>query len=354
MGPQLSVLFRGFCEHGWGRWLASMYDSRKLIMVASLERHLGKERNVLFEAIMAQQCVPTGLPFPAVSANYLWKLNQLALNDADYVFLLVGNEYGPLNEQGVGYLHQTYATVRAQHKTPVALIYTGHEIPSPSEIDKTRLNQLIGLLKTGIHYEWNSEETLRDAAERAIEHVLEEHPAPGWRRADSAVAPAAELTLLHAEVVRLKQELASGGSSRVAADLSALTNPKSVWHSQFRCKAFREGQLKVLTGSVSVSWKTVFTWLAAPLLTPVSEARVNALLGDYLQPLALVDIKRRWHGSHAVADVKLERAALDELKLKLHSMSLIQFDNLGRWSLTGTGESVALKTVPAMPSSREA
>lgn len=331
-----------------------MSETRKLIMVASLERHLTKERNVLFEAIMAQQCIPTGLPFPAVSANYLWKLNQLALNDADYVFLLVGNEYGPLTEQGVGYLHQAYATVRAQHKTPVALIYTGHEILSPSEIDKTRLNQLIGILKTGIYYEWDSEETLRDVAERAIEQILEEHPAPGWQRAGTAMESSAELSALRAELERLKQELSAGRTSRAAADVSALTNPRSVWHSQFSCKAFREGQLKVLTGSVSVSWKTVFTWLAAPLLTPVTETRVNALLAEYLQPLALVDIKRRWHGSHAVADVKLERAALDEVKLQLHSMSLIQFDNLGRWSLTETGEAVALKTIPAMASRREA
>lgn len=331
-----------------------MSETRKLIMVASLERHLMKERNVLFEAIMAQQCVPTGLPFPAVSANYLWKLNQLALSDADYVFLLVGNEYGPLTEQGVGYLHQAYATVRAQHKTPVSFIYTGHDIPSPSDIDKTRLNQLVGLLKTGIYYEWDSEETLRDVTERAIEQVMEEHPEPGWQKAGSITESSAELTALRAEVERLKQELSAGRSSRAAADLSALTNPRSVWHSQFSCKAFREGQLKVLTGSVSVSWKTVFTWLAAPLLTPVTEARVNALLAEYLQPLALVDVKRRWQGSHAVADVKLERAALDEVKLQLHSMSLIQFDNLGRWRLTDTGESVALKTVPAMASRREA
>jgi hypothetical protein len=166
--------------------------------------------------------------------------------------------------------------------------------------------------------------------------------------------PRAEISALRAEVERLKQELSDGRSSRSAADVSALTNTRSVWHCQFRCKAFREGQLKVLTGSVSVSWKTVFSWLAAPLLSPVTEAKVNALLGDYLQPLALVDVKRRWKGSHAVADVKLERASFDELKLLLHSMSLIHFDSAGRWSLTEAGESVAVKTVPALASHREA
>jgi hypothetical protein len=331
-----------------------MSETRNMIMVASLERHLFKERNVLFEAIMAQQCVPTGLPYPAVSANYLWKLNQLALNDADYVFLLVGNEYGPLTEQGVGYLHQTYATVRAQHKIPIALVYTGTAKTSPSDIDRTRLNQLVGLLMTSLCYQWDSEETLRDVAERAIEQVRETHPADGWQRRLTEAEPTAQLSALRAENERLKQELAAGRSNRVAADHSALTNPTSVWHSQFTCKAFREGQLKVLTGSASVSWKTVFTWLAAPLLSPVTETKVKALLADYLQPLALIYIKRRWHGSHAVADVKLERAALDELKLQLHSMALIRFDNLGRWSLTEAGESVELKTVPARASRREA
>lgn len=349
----MSAFITGVCEHGRGNWLASMSETRKLIMVASLERHLAKERKVLFEAIMAQQCIPTGLPFPAVSANYLWKLNQLAINDADYVFLLLGNEYGPLSEQGVGYLHQTYATVRAQRKTPVTLIYTGRERTSPSEIDKTRLNQLTGLLKTGLYYQWDSEETLRDAAERAIERVLEEHPSPGWVQATATSDASSELAALRAEIERLKQAQPAGRSPRAAADFSTLIGPGAVWQSQFRCKAFREGQLKVLTGRVPVPWKTVFTWLAAPLLTPVTEARVNALLGEYLQPLALADIKRRWHGSHAVADVKLERSALDEVKLQLHSLSLIEFDELGRWRLTDTGESVALKTGPATDGHRE-
>lgn len=160
-----------------------MSDSKPLIMVASLDRHLHKERSAVFEALMAQGCIPIGLPFPAVAANYLWKLNQIAINDADYIFLLIGREYGPLTEQGVGYLHQTYAAARALHKTVVSFIYTGDEKPILSDIDQTRLGELVAQSRAGLYYEWFNEETLRDNVEQAVEHLIEAYPQPGWCRA---------------------------------------------------------------------------------------------------------------------------------------------------------------------------
>ncbi len=330
-----------------------MADKKQLIMVASLDRHLQKERNALYEALMAQGCIPTGLPFPAVAANYLWKLNQLAISDADYVFLLIGREYGPLSEKGVGYLHQTYAAARALHKTVVSFIYTGDEKPVLSDLDQTRLAELTAQAKTGIYYEWFNEETLRDKAERAVETVLETYPQPGWQRAVDKPLQNRELEALQEQVARLKLEMEKGKASTIV-DHSLLEDAKAVWKTQFSCKAFREGQLKVVSGELNVPWKTVFGWLAAPLLTPISENKVYTLLSDYMQPLALVEIKRRWRGSHAVADVKPDRAAFDQLKLQLRSMALISFDDQGRWRLTEAGESIAMNSVALLSDTRHA
>jgi hypothetical protein len=324
-----------------------MSETKQLVMVASLERHLHKERTTLYEALMAQGCIPTGLPFPQVAANYLWKLNQLAITDADYVFLMVGNEYGPLSEKGVGYLHQVYAAARAAHKTVVAFLYTGVDKPSLSLIDQTRLSELVAQLKSGIHYNWRNEDELRDAAERAMERVLEEHPASGWHRTPDAAVKNRELRLLREQLAELRRELEEGRSD-AEVDLRLFDDPSAHWQCPYTCKAFREGQLKVLKGEVRVTWRRLFSWLAPALLSPLSEARVATLLSEYLQPMALLDIKSRWPGSHAVADVKPERAALDVLKLQLRSMALVRFDAQGHWRLTDAGESVALKTLPAM------
>lgn len=333
-----------------------MPDTKHLVMVASLERHLLKERNALYEALMAQGSVPTGLPIPPVSANYLWKLNQLAINDADYIFLLVGSEYGPLSEQGVGYLHQAYAAARAKQKTVVALIYTGDAKPSAGGLDKTRLSELVSQLKTGVYFDWHNEETLRDAAERAMEYVLEVYPTPGWQRGQGGLGKldhSEELDVLRGQLDQLRRELEAGRATEIV-DLSMLEDKTAYWHTEFSCKAFREGQLKVLSGELNVSWKTVFSWLAAPLLTPISENKVYTLLSDYLQPLALRETQQRWRGCHAVADVKPDRSAFDRLKLQLRSMALIRFDDQGRWRLTEIGESTAMRTVSILADSRHA
>lgn len=330
-----------------------MSEIKHLVMVASLERHLLKERNALYEALVAQGSVPTGLPIPAVSANYLWKLNALAIADADYIFLLIGSEYGPLSEQGVGYLHQAYAAGRAKHKTVVALIYNGDIKPTSGVLDQTRLSELVAQLKSGIYYEWHNEETLRDAAERAMEYVLETYPTDGWQRSTSKSAHSKELEALRAQLAQVRRELEAERATEIL-DLSMLEDKTAHWHTEFSCKAFREGQLKVLSGQLNVPWKTVFGWLAAPLLTPISESKVYTLLGDHLQPLALRDVQTHCRGCHAVADVKPDRAAFDQLKLQLRSMALIRFDGQGRWRLTEVGETTAMRIVNVLSASRHA
>lgn len=327
-----------------------MSDSKPLIMVASLDRHLHKERSAVFEALMAQGCIPIGLPFPAVAANYLWKLNQIAINDADYIFLLIGREYGPLTEQGVGYLHQTYAAARALHKTVVSFIYTGDEKPILSDIDQTRLGELVAQSRAGLYYEWFNEETLRDNVEQAVEHLIEAYPQPGWCRAVDEPQENRELEALRAQVAQLQREIDLAHTDE-SADLSLLDDPRSFWKTQFTCKAFREGQLKVLSGDLSVPWQTVFSWLAAPLMSPIPENKVFTLLSEYLQPLALKDIKQRWHGSHAVADVKPDRASFDQLKLQFRRMAVVRFDDQGRWRLTDAGERFAVKHTTLLSSS---
>ena len=161
-----------------------MSESRMMVMVASLERHLEEERKILNEAIVGQNGLPVGLAYPAIPANYIYKLNLQCIQDADYVVILLGTEYGALSDKGVGYIHATYAAAQAARKPVVSLIYNGEKWHDTDSFDKKRLEGLVDQLKTGVVYYWHDWDSLRDGAERALEYIYETYPSVGWIKAD--------------------------------------------------------------------------------------------------------------------------------------------------------------------------
>lgn len=76
-----------------------MPNTRMMVMLASLERLMTEERKAVHEAIIGQQAIPVGLAYPAIPANYIHKLNLQCIGDADYVLLVVGQEYGPVTDR---------------------------------------------------------------------------------------------------------------------------------------------------------------------------------------------------------------------------------------------------------------
>ena len=122
-----------------------------MIMVASLEREMHAARKTVFEAIFGMSGIPVGLAYPLTPANYLLKLNQQCITDADYLLLIIGEEYGALSDKGVGYLHATYASALAQRKPIVSLIYQGRQkLSHLDEFDQKRLAGFIQQLQKGI------------------------------------------------------------------------------------------------------------------------------------------------------------------------------------------------------------
>lgn len=324
-----------------------MSDTKSMVMVASLERHLEEERKVIYEALVGMSAIPVGLAYPPMPANYIQKLNQQCIADADYVFILLGSEYGALTEKGVGYIHQTYANAQALRKPVVSLIYNGADRKIQDHFDQKRLEGLVTLLKTGLVYNWKSKDELRDVTERSFEKVTETYPSIGWVKSDlQPLVP--EVQVGNSDIIqKLKQQVNTLKKrldrTRPATPIKEISLSKqSPWHVKFSCNAFREGRLKQFNGHHDVEMSQVFDWLAAALLSPVTESRVRSVLAGRMHDQVLMHVKNEWSGSHAVSDVKVDHIAFDELKRRLRALEAIDFDEHGRWMLTPSGEALAL------------
>lgn len=326
-----------------------MSDSRMMVMVASLERHLEEERKILTEAIIGQNGLPVGLAYPPIPANYIYKLNMQCISDADYVMLLIGTEYGALSDQGVGLLHATYAAAQAARKPIVSLVYKGENWHSTDQFDKKRLQGFVDQVKTGCVYYWHDWDSLRDNAEQALEYIYETYPSVGWVKADlQPLIPVSSeedqnlIQKLKTQVSHLKHKIQRLSTDESVAEVS-FEKDQSPWLVQYQCNAFREGRLKQVNGTLSFNLTDAFEWLSASLLSPMTEAKLKAVISGKIHNAVLANAQATWHGCHAVSDIKISQGSFDDLKKRFRALSIITFDPHGRWQLTQAGEQVALQ-----------
>ncbi|MDN3649276.1 DUF4062 domain-containing protein [Reinekea marina] len=325
-----------------------MQTNRVMVMVASFERHLEAERKVIYEAIVGQRGLPVGLSFPSMPANYLLKLNAQCLADADYLFLLLGKEYGPVTEKGTSHLHQIYAAAQAARKPIISFVYQGEHIMGVDPFDQKRREGFIASLQKGDVFYWSNNDELRDAIERGLELVQENHPSPGWSKAAEVAQTEPNRKVdqdiigkLKAQIDHLKHKIEKATSpfQHKALDFDVDRTP---WLAEYSCNAFREGRLKQFNGTLRYDITEVFDWLSAALLSPISEVRVQALLARNIHSDVLNEAKSTWRGCHAVSDVKVDQVCVDKLKKRLRLMGIVVFDDNGRWRLTQAAETYAL------------
>jgi len=326
-----------------------MQESRMMVMVAALERNQETERKVVQEAIHGQGGVPLGLPYPAMPTNYIHKLNLQCMADADYVLLLIGTEYGPLTERGVGYIHTLYAAAQSTRKPVLSLIYSGERDAAVDRFEQKRLDGLVSSLKSGLIYYWQDADSLRDGIELGLENMFETYPSLGWVKAEiqplfHEINPQNDKLVrqLRQQISQLERKL-KVVKSKDAPLAHSFSDDHRPWQVGYQCNAFREGRLKPFDGVLTLDLAEVFQWASATLLSPTTETRLRALMASRLHERVLHSAKKAWSGSHAVSDIRIDQASFDEFKTRLRGLGLISFDQHGRWQLTANGEVMALR-----------
>lgn len=312
-------------------------------MVASLERHLEKERKIVFETILGQKCFPIGLAYPHDADNETLKINIQCVKDADFVVLLIGTEYGPLSDQGVGFIHSTYSAAKTARKPVVCLIYDGEYATDSDTFDRKRLEGLIDLLKNCSVYHWHDRESLRKSVERALRHIRKNYTTVGWVKGDKGAHEQGEqeiLKELKSQAVQ-SQESTPKKEKNGSAGQDPMAGAGELWTLHYECNAYREGRLKQHRGTILFPPAETFSWFVSSLQSPVTETKLRSIIADKLHDSVLADAQFNWDGCHAVSDIKLTSESFFELKSNLLELDLIAIDSKGKWKITQTGEQAA-------------
>ncbi|WP_428240432.1 DUF4062 domain-containing protein [Gynuella sp.] len=316
-----------------------MSDLSYQVMVGSTQADLSSETRMVQECLVAQGANVSGFSFPKHTDNYLWKLNLNCLNNADYLYLIVGHQYGPLSPTGVGYMHRLFASAQATNKPIVSLIYNGQNKPYGNAADKTRLHEFVNQLKMADHYFWHDQSTLLHATETSYELMLDKAPARGWVRPEHVSKHSGqEVNILRRQIALLKKEMEQLRQNR----LQPLFDQKVTL--PYQCKCFYGGTLKTINHHTEWSLDEIFLAIAPIVMDEQSEAKVRSSFFDQVLDQEKPALGRMAPEAHAFVDLKIPQNTFYSIKVLLRSYGLVAVRK-GAWKLTPYGEQCALNRV---------
>lgn len=311
-----------------------MTEVRYQVQIVSMLKDLEKERRVIEEALAAQDAFSCGFSYPDYTEHYLWKLNQNSLSDADFVIVLLGNQYGPMSATGVGFVHRAYASAHAMGRPILSLAYRGDAKPMLDETDNKRLTELRNQLKKGLYIEWRNEDELRDGIERGFEQLVENHPARGWVRPENSVQNGdQQVKALRKQVALLRKELEK---VRLGHQSEVDQAPQFI-DLYYECKVFYGGSMKTMNGHASWPLEKIFLAVAPTMMEETPESKIRTVLFEQLLDKEKPKLMHKVPDAHAFVDLKITSASFDNVRVKLRANGLMTFRQ-GKWKLTPLGE----------------
>lgn len=306
-------------------------NERYLACISSNQSAGEQVRRDVAETLAGLHIVPTGFSFPPLTDGYLWKLQQIALDDADFCVLILGSDYGPVSETGVGYLHRAAAHAMATEK-PVLVLVCEALSESPSKVDHLRyMNMLHDLRKQARVIDAVHPTDIRDLLEKAVEELVEGGRLRGWQRVGEGST--------HTEVKVLQQQI---GELREYLDqVRRGDQPKGHGNRppavDYRVKVFRDGNMTTHEHALKIGWDGLFE-LVAPLLTvPKREAEWKAEVEERLLARVQPDLRKSHPKAHGFVALRVDGVVFDQIKQHYRRLGWVtQVD--GIWQLTALGE----------------
>lgn len=198
-------------------------DRRYQVFVSSTYEDLHEERREVMQALLALDCIPTGMElFPAADDDS-WTHIQRFIAGCDYYIVIVGGRYGSTGPTGRSYTEMEYdyavevglPALAFLHKDPGTIPTNKTE---PTDGGKASLGAFRKKIENARHAKyWSSSGELAGTVTLGMASLMKIKPRVGWVRAD--LVPDENATQ---ELLRLRREIDSlNGELTIARSRSA-------------------------------------------------------------------------------------------------------------------------------------
>lgn len=300
-------------------------EKRYHVHVCYATDDLMQERSIMMQKL-AERCFFTFSLHDnhAVANNY----SRHQIDSCDYVFFLVGKEYGRLAASGVSYLHLDFIYANTKQKKILTLVSEmSNNMPSLDAIGKVgdsakiyNKRKLVDFRRSLLndcdnYHVFSSRVDFAGKVMAAFSKLTDEHPARGW-------VPYERKTEIKPKITKAP-EPDDAGYPQDTAEFVALGFEEVSANDSFTCRysahAYTGGNLKEVFLEKTLIWGDLLNIVADNIRMPASEDNLIKLLNDFLEKTALQDIKPKMPGAHAATRCQI--ISEDAYKIKLQLLS---------------------------------
>lgn len=298
---------------------------RFLVYVASNHKGLESERYEVTRQLARMGILSCGFPCREDTSPYDWNLARSQIEDADLFIMILGDDYGPMAQTGISYLHREF--VHAQTLSKPVFSFVKNTLPAQGQTEEQRrLAGFHGLITKTNYRLWHLREELITHVKAAVTNGLSNRSG-GWLKLDS-VTPAEE-------------PVAAVSVANTKVDSKQLMlKARQLINLQMSAKVYEAGNNTLEEITVPHRWDVIFGCVARVMASFSSEEKLRAAL----EALTEVEVKRRLleqhPEAHAVDDIRVNRNQLNQLLNQWLEHDLIAMKKVsGRnvWKLTGKG-----------------
>jgi hypothetical protein len=330
-------------------------DTRYQVFVSSTYEDLHEERREVMQALLALDCIPTGMElFPAADDDS-WTHIKRFIAGCDYYIVIVGGRYGSKGPTGKSYTEMEYdyaveaeiPTLAFLHKDPGSIAASKTE---PNDEGRTALSAFRKKIESARHAKyWTASGDLAGTVTLSMASIMKLRPRVGWVRADllPTESEAHEGLRLRRRIEELELRIATAELAAPQGSETLARGDETI-SIHFRYEAdnvFRDGTEKF-------TWNSILSALGPVLIGTAPEQRLKDKLGEIFA--------NRYRDRHNVQAFHVYPRDEDFqiVKLQLRALGLIHGvegegktgRTVGAWTLTPYGDRV-LTQVAAIRSS---
>lgn len=338
-----------------------MTDKRYQVFVSTTYRDLLEERQEVMQALLEQDCIPSGMElFPAANDTQ-WDLIKSVIDDCDYYILILAGRYGSIGSDGLSFTEMEYRYALDSNKPILAFLHKNlAKIPSgkceEDAANRAKLQDFRKLAEKKLCKYWDTPEGLGSVVSRGLMHLIRTNPAVGWIRADKATSPEAAL-----EAVKLRNKIDELTSQLMEARTTAPPNTETISTGDTEYVFDYEYSyydhmidLEQGKGTVIGSWNEIFANVAPKMLHEASDEIFRQSLNQWVDRSVRADYLRE---SPELTDLEfsIDTFSFETVKVQFLTLGLIKQSSHTRsmrntgtyWSLTPYGE-LTLRSILAV------
>ncbi len=165
------------------------------VFISSTYSDLIDERAAVTHCLLEMGCIPVGMEqFPASNMSQMDYIKMM-LNDCDYYVLILAGRYGSIGSDGIGFTEKEYNYAIEKGIPIMSFVIKDNEaLPDDkceqTEIGKEKLETFRNKVCEGKLVKFYTDRgTLQAAVAISLNRCIQDFPAVGWIRGDSAETP---------------------------------------------------------------------------------------------------------------------------------------------------------------------